>query len=46
MSDVSDSYAVGFEDVIAQVTYVHHEVDLSQMGLNKTVVDGQLVNVE
>jgi len=46
MSDIADSYAAGFEDAITQVTCVHPEVDLSHTGLNKTVVDGQLVDVE
>ena len=46
MSDAADSYAAGFEDAMAQVTCVHPEVDLSQMGLGKAVVDGQLVDVE
>jgi len=39
-SYATDSYAAGFEDAIAQVTYVHPEVDLSHTRLNKTVVDG------
>jgi len=46
MRDVADAYATGFEDAMAQVTYVHPEVDLSQMGLGKVVVDGQLVDAE
>ena len=46
MSDVADSYVAGFEDAMAQVTCVHPEVNLSQTGLGKAVVDGQLVDVE
>ena len=46
MSDVADSYVVGFEDDLAQVTCVHPEVDLSESRLGKAVIDGQLVDVE
>ena len=46
MSDVADSYTIGFEDVVAQVTCVHPELNLSQIGLGKTVVDGQLADEE
>jgi len=46
MSDAANSYATGFEDAMAQVTCVHSEVDLSQTGLGKAVVDGHLVAVE
>ena len=45
-SDVVDTYAAGFEDTMAQVACVHPGVDLSQTGLNKTIADGQLVDVE
>jgi len=31
---------------MVQVACVHPEVDLSQMGLNKTIADGQLVDAE
>jgi len=43
-SDVADFYAVGFEDAMAQVACVHPGVDLSQTGLNKTIIDGQLMD--
>lgn len=46
MSDAADSYAAGFEDVVTQATCVHPELDLSQIGLGKVVVDGQLVDEE
>ena len=39
-NDVAESYATGFEDAMAQVAYVHPEVDLSQTGLAKKVADG------
>jgi len=46
LNDAVDSYAAGFEDSMAQVSCVHLGVDLSQTGLNKTIVDGQLVDAE
>jgi len=46
MSDVADYYATNFEDTMPQVTCVHPEMDLSQTGLGKAFVDGQLVDVE
>ena len=45
-SDVVDSYAAGFEDAMTQVVCVHPGMDLSQTGLNKTTVNGQLVDAE
>ena len=45
-SDVTDSNAAGFEDVMAQVAYLHPDVNLSQTGLNKTIADGKLVDAE
>ena len=44
MSDVVDSYAVGFENAMTQVTCGDPELDLSQTGLDKVVMDGNLVN--
>ena len=37
---------IGFDDVVAQVTCVHPELGLSQIGLGKVVIDGQLVDEE
>jgi len=45
-NDVTDSYAIGFEDAMAQVVCAHPEVDLSQTDLSKKIVDGQLVNAK
>jgi len=45
-NNATDSYAMGFEDAMAQVACVHHGVDLSQTGFNKTIADGQLVDTE
>jgi len=45
-NDVAESYAMGFEDAMAQVACVYLGVDLSQTGLTKTFIDGQLVDVE
>jgi len=39
-----EAYAVGFEDAMAQVACVNPGVDLSQTGLAKRVVDGQLMD--
>jgi len=44
--DIANSYLMGFDDVVAQVTYVYPELDLSKIGLGKVVVDGQLVDEE
>ena len=38
--------AAGFEVAMAQVGCVHPGVDLSQTGLVRRVVDGQLVDVD
>ena len=45
-NDASDAYAAGFEDAIVQVSGAHPGVDLSQTGLSKKIVDGQLVNAK
>lgn len=45
-SDTVEAYGAGFEDVMAQVACAHPGVDLSQTGLTKKVVDGQLVNAQ
>jgi len=45
-NDAADSYAAGFQDAMTQVPCMHLGVDLSQTGLNKTIVDGQLVDAE
>jgi len=39
-SDVANSYMVGFDDVVAQATCIYPELDFSQLGLGKIVVDG------
>ena len=44
--DVANSYRMGFDDAVAQVTCVYPELDLSKIGLGKVVVDGQLVDEE
>ena len=44
--DTDNSYMMGFDDVVAQVTCVYSELDLSKIGLGKVVVDGQLVDEE
>jgi len=44
--DAANSYMTGFDDVVAQVTCVYPELDLSNIGLGKVVVDGQLVDEE
>jgi len=44
--DVANSYMMGFDDVVAQVTFVYSKLDLSTTGLGKVVVDGQLVDEE
>ena len=44
--DVVGAYGAGFEDAMVQVACVHPGVDLSQTGLTKRVVDGQLVNAQ
>jgi len=45
-NDAADAYAAGFEDAMAQVACVHPGVDLSQTGLSKKIVGGQLVNAK
>jgi len=36
----------GFEDAVAQASGIYPEMDFSQLGLGKIVVDGQLVDEE
>jgi len=45
-NNVADAYVAGFEDAMAQVAYAHPGVDLSQTGLSRKIVDGQLVNAK
>ena len=45
-SEAVGAYGAGFEDAMAQVDCVHPGVDLSQTGLTKRVVDGQLVDAQ
>ena len=45
-SNVVEAYDAGFEDAMTQVASVHPGVDLSQTGLTKRVVDGQLVDAQ
>jgi len=42
--DVANSYMAGFEDVVAQASGIYPEMDFSQIGLGKMVVDWQLVD--
>ena len=42
--DAANSYLAGFEDVVALTSGILPGVDFSQLGLGKTVVDGQLVD--
>jgi len=42
-NDAADAYGEGFEDAIAQFSYVHPKVDLSPFAESKCVVDRQLV---
>ena len=42
-NDVANSYLVGFKDVVAQASSVYPEMNFSQLGLGKSVVDGQIV---
>jgi len=46
MSDATDSYMAGFEDVVAQATCIYPESYISQLGVGKIVVDGRLVDEE
>ena len=46
MSNATNSYATDIEDAMTQVTCVHPELDLSQIGPGKVVVDGHLVDEE
>jgi len=39
----TNSYMAGFEDAFAQASGIYPEMDFSQLGLGKTVVDGKLV---
>jgi len=39
-------YGAGFKDCMAQVACLNPRVDLSQIGLTKRVVDGQLVDAQ
>jgi len=43
IEDVADVYAAGFEDALAQVVYVHPEMDTSPFATSNCVVDGQVV---
>ena len=45
-NDVAGAYGAEFEDAMAQVACVHPGVDLSQTGLTKRIVDGQLVDAQ
>jgi len=40
--DTAQSYLVGFEAAIEQVLGLHPEIDYTELGPGKTVVDGQL----
>jgi len=43
IGDVVDAYDVGFEDALAQVAYVHPEMDASPFAVSNRVVNGQIV---
>jgi len=43
-SDAARAYCAEFEDAMAQFACVHPGVDLSQTGMTKRIVDGQLVD--
>jgi len=45
-NDTTNSYMVGFNDVVAQATGIYLELDFSQLGMGKIVVDGRLVDGE
>ena len=42
--NASNSYMAGFKDVVAQALGIYPEMDFSQLGLGKTVVDRRLVD--
>ena len=42
--DVANSYMAGFEDTVTQASWIYPEMDFSQHGLGKTMVDGRLVD--
>ena len=41
--DAVDAYDAGFEDALAQVVYVHPEMDASPFVVSDRVVNGQIV---
>jgi len=41
--DVVDAYDVGFKDALAQVAYVHPEMDASPFAVSSRVVNGHIV---
>jgi len=45
-NDAANSFMESFEDVVAQASGIYPKMDLSQLGLGKIVVDGQLVDEE
>ena len=44
--NVANSFMAGFKDVVVQTLGIYPEMDFSQLGLEKTVVDGRLVDEE
>ncbi|KAL9277154.1 hypothetical protein ACSQ67_025297 [Phaseolus vulgaris] len=42
--DTTNSYMVGFEDLVAQAAGISPRMDFSQLDLGNTVVDGNLVD--
>ena len=42
--DAANSFIAGFEDAVAQASGFYPEMDFSQLGLGKMVVDGRLVD--
>ena len=45
-NDAANCYMVGFDDVVAQATCIYPELDFSQLGLGKIMIDGRLVDGE
>ncbi|KAK7377717.1 hypothetical protein VNO80_03148 [Phaseolus coccineus] len=39
-NDAANSYMVGFDDAVTQATCIYPDLDFSQLGLSKIVVDG------
>jgi len=42
-NDAAQSYLVGFDEAVEQASGLHPEINFSQLGLGKTVINRQLV---